>query len=293
MRKLIYIVPILFMLACETVVHVDLPKLDDKIVINAIYSTDTTSVVSLSRTNSVLDGSVTFKSIEDAEIILRDENVADVLTHDRSGLYRSRFRPSAGTDYTLEVISKRFGKASAKFKVPEVTPIKSVEYKKGRNREHEFTLKFNDPVDEENYYAVAVYTYNKRIEDLDQNKYRNYYTYEPEPPFDSRTEEFELRAGRYVNMFADGFFDGEEVEFSMNLSYGSMDSAIDNEVYFELYTISKEFYDYYKTKEHQANVGGSPFTQPVIVYSNIENGVGIVGAYSVDKKIVVVDSFKL
>lgn len=47
-----------------------------------------------------------------------------------------------------------------------------------------------------------------------------------------------------------------------------------------LRTISKEYFQYAASRELQANSYDNPFAQPVIVYGNIKNGLGIFAPYS-------------
>ena len=47
------------------------------------------------------------------------------------------------------------------------------------------------------------------------------------------------------------------------------------EIYFVLKNISKSYYDFQSTYGLQDWNDGDPFAQPVQVFSNIENGIGI------------------
>lgn len=47
-----------------------------------------------------------------------------------------------------------------------------------------------------------------------------------------------------------------------------------------LQSISKEMYLYFKTKESAEDVFETFFTEPVQIYSNVENGTGVLGAYT-------------
>ena len=55
-----------------------------------------------------------------------------------------------------------------------------------------------------------------------------------------------------------------------------------------LNSLSKEFYKYALSFSEQIETGDNPFTEPVKVYSNIENGLGVFAGYSYSKDSLVV-----
>jgi hypothetical protein len=61
---------------------------------------------------------------------------------------------------------------------------------------------------------------------------------------------------------------------------------ITNTLYAVLRTTTEEYYRYHYTRDLQASVEKNPFAQPVQVYNNIANGLGIfAGYYQMEKKI--------
>ena len=55
------------------------------------------------------------------------------------------------------------------------------------------------------------------------------------------------------------------------------------DLYFELKSISKDLYFYLLSKKRNSR-SKNPFTEPVLVYNNIENGFGVLGSSSTDVK---------
>ncbi|WP_421873166.1 DUF4249 family protein [Marinoscillum sp.] len=51
---------------------------------------------------------------------------------------------------------------------------------------------------------------------------------------------------------------------------------------------SEAYYAYFKSLENQVNSRENPFSEPILVYNNIENGLGIFASHSSN-----VDSFRL
>ena len=82
---------------------------------------------------------------------------------------------------------------------------------------------------------------------------------------------------------------GEEVyDLQGNVVFGADESFPLYELFALLRTTTKEYYDYTYTRDLQASVESNPFAQPVQVFDNIENGLGIFAGYSqVEKEVTV------
>ncbi len=50
---------------------------------------------------------------------------------------------------------------------------------------------------------------------------------------------------------------------------------------FRVYKLSKELYQYIRSSQKQQQIGDNPFSEPVFVYTNVKNGLGIFAGYSV------------
>lgn len=106
----------------------------------------------------------------------------------------------------------------------------------------------------------------------------------------------EGKADRTDNLFSDLFVNGKDILFDF-LFYDTLEFAtyingekIDNEngeeqemtveYMIEIGEISRDLYLYVISGNKAVNAGDVPFTEPVQVHSNIENGIGILGAYN-------------
>lgn len=110
---------------------------------------------------------------------------------------------------------------------------------------------------------------------------------------------------RHYYTFTDEFFDGKKkiLKFKITLDTWSQTGPNEEEeeegeensqpsgglngpdsqtrqLIVNLQSISKEMYLYFKTKESAGNVLETFFTEPVQIYSNIENGTGVLGAFT-------------
>ena len=120
-------------------------------------------------------------------------------------------------------------------------------------------------------------------------------------------EDFNMAKRSYT--FTDEFFDGKEkiLKFETTIhswsdgvnpgndEYGGKNSqpgglmgpdSRSRQLIINLQSISKEMYLYFKTKESAENVFETFFTEPVQIYSNIENGTGVLGAYTSHEKVI-------
>lgn len=77
--------------------------------------------------------------------------------------------------------------------------------------------------------------------------------------------------------FTDEYFSGNTKKIKVRASFAGIGEA--NEVL--LYSVSKEYYDYVKTLAINRAVGESPFSEPLPVKTNVNNGFGLVGSVNV------------
>ena len=70
---------------------------------------------------------------------------------------------------------------------------------------------------------------------------------------------------------------------TMNSSIYSQSKIVSAVVNVSVLNCSKDFYLYNKSVQESDGIGGNPFTDPVQVYTNIQNGFGCFGAYNIDK----------
>ena len=90
--------------------------------------------------------------------------------------------------------------------------------------------------------------------------------------------------GKDVSYFTDETFDGKEITFTVLLENYSEDNS---HIAVEVDGLSYDTYKYLSSKSQQVdNETNVPFSDPVMVYNNIEGGYGIVGGIA--KNMVVI-----
>lgn len=220
-----------------------------------------------------------------------------------------------GNTYRLEVKHPDFETAFCETTVLKPILITSIDtssiYELGSNMESlqfNFKINFTDPIDAKNYYRLLI---NRQVgiksQDITNGDTTNYiriynqgldYFKSNDPVFTNENEDAdnEILGGTLntYDVFSDELFQGE----SYNLIFYDLDATMwyggngerepeyqieHGEFYhftIELQSISHETYLYYKSIDRQQSIDDMPFIEPVPVFNNIENGMGIFGSYS-------------
>ena len=83
-------------------------------------------------------------------------------------------------------------------------------------------------------------------------------------------------------------------EYTLSLSSSFYKNNFENEdtyIIVKLLTISQDIYRYIISHNLNEQVGGDPFAQPVQVYSNVENGLGLFSGYTVYTDTLTLNAF--
>ncbi len=98
----------------------------------------------------------------------------------------------------------------------------------------------------------------------------------------------EGRNGSFVLAHRHGMLvDYNTLEDTKNLSFTlrtliplNVDQLVDNKMYFKLRTVTEEYFKYHRSVSRQYETDRSPFTIPVLTYSQFEHGFGVFSAFS-------------
>lgn len=241
MKKLILVFVLLGILSsCEDVIDVDLNTAEPRLVIdgalNLLESGNAFSTIRLTTTAPFFDNHVPY--VTDAVVtVTADNGIYYPFEYSSDGFYTSELIPQSNTNYTLSIKYKN-ETYTATEKLYSVTPLLDVEQKNDGGflgEDIELKVFFNDPEGIQNFYF-----------------------------FEGLSER-----GDVLNVFNDEFFDG-------NTIFGYFvveDLAQGDEVQFNLYGASKEFYNYmFILLQQTSNQGGGPFeTQPATIRGNLVN----------------------
>lgn len=175
--------------------------------------------------------------------------------------------------------------------------------------EFKFKLKFTDPADTENYYRLVIketmgkegYTVINEADtsyfiNISSSSYSYFNSNDPVFTYENSDASSPILGGIWndYGIFSDAMIQGEnyEVSFSQSTGYygywGNKEKPkLLNKDRGEFYaytiylqSITRDAYLYMKSIDAQSYYNDIPFVEPVTIYSNVENGLGIFGSYS-------------
>ena len=245
-----------------------------------------------------------------------------------SSIYRAtNRRPQADQDYTLNIEHAALGSLLANSRTTSPQKLKGATIDTldiridsdadDNSNAYAMTILIDDPP-EENFYSVSfLERYDGFFADGEFGSedyevwFQNFTIRIPiqsdDPVIDSPFDDYRVEL-----MFKDVSFNGEQYALKVYVPYfwsfslsGSVlqDSAFDRQgnlvrvpgdtinrrtFYALLRTTTEEYYNYHYSRDLQASVESNPFAQPVQVYDNVENGLGIFAGYSQTEKEVTI-----
>jgi len=261
--------------------NVKLTQTEPKLVVTSFISPDDTILkVKITKSKPVLGQQDPFgyvRPVSDAQVSISDGSQTVTLTFDdslQSYTFPMQGLPNfikAGGTYFLSASTPDGKSVSASTTVPinkvdaSTAIITFREFTDGGFTRDVIDFTFFDIPNEENFYRVEAYLVTN------DNSNRNsveevYFNYDEE---DSR-----------YNLYKDQNRNGKEfkiVEGNYNY-YGQSPSSGSQEIFVNVYNTSRAYYDYHKSID--SFQGDDPFSEPVLIYSNIKNGLGIFASYN-------------
>lgn len=285
MYKIInFAVLIVIILGCSQTSEIDLSRLQPLITVNSIFNPDSTWQVSVTRSKDVLDN-VTgyyYEPVEQAAVslIAADGNLIEVLhygLHNGRFIHKSYSKPQIGKRYFLRVKINDLPLTQSSSHIPLPVPVKSILVDSSSliagKSYVTIRMRFDDPHEIENFYAIKIIREGYYLNNSDTTTFTEDVSIQPLNPalqgyFSSGT----------TTVFADNMFQGATQEVWLKVSANTGSQRGDYKII--LLTTSKEYFEYFTTKTLQEKNRQDPFAQPVQIFSNIENGVGIFAGYS-------------
>ena len=233
--------------------------------------------------------------------------------------------------YGFQVQHPTMGLASAETKFPTKVGIESVELKEEiiRNEYGETYnalvayVAFTDPTGEDNYYQIdgGYLLTGQTVNVYSYDSITGYYSYLPsdtvlfqqhdfpssynqvDPLIRPSDADIIIYTENMFQVFSDDIIDGQKysLRYVVEMSYRSsstvydIDTAAGNfiQALINLRSIPKDLYLYYSTLDAFYWNDESPFAEPVQIFSNVDNGVGIVAAYRNAKKMGVIGTYPM
>lgn len=286
LRHLLVLSAVLFF-SCETVIDIEIPFEKPQVTMNANLQHNLFPAVRLTYSKHILDNDWEFLPIRDAAVSLIHQNERYPLSfNDDTGEYTSlQLLLREGNTYTLEAEVPGYETVRATERIPVSVPIKEVVYQ-GRvqldawSTREDLRFLFDDP-EGENYYEISADFYgyfSYTDEDGNTVQYENNYPLYLEPKNPSYERDYNTDGKLLID---DTLFDGEEAAIELFIDNVFSQENTEGEIRFTLKAVSSTYFQFHTTYGLQWWNEGDPFAQPVQVFSNISNGIGILMAESV------------
>lgn len=272
--------------SCETIIDYDLPREADKLTIDTkLLVGDTvaviigTSIYSLENSDPGLPKNASVKLYENNVEVATLKYRANSQSSFSPNSYTCDYRISENNTYKVEAALNGYPTAFGEQLVKESIPVETVAFDTN-TRDLEFT--FIDPASKDDFYLITIiertqsYRYAYTTDDIAINFFDDQYF---EDPF-GESEKYGLNG-----YLSDQYFNGKTKTVRLNIPQFS--TGYDDEKFrfqVELWRVSADLYEHERTKAI-SHTSDNPFSEPVQVYSNIENGYGIVGSAAVQRKL--------
>lgn len=282
------------MLGCEQFLEVELPGQEPRLVINSLLEKSDTIRVYLTKSKGILEGKAFdgFDFVKDGQVFLKTEGGTKVSFGfiDKSNPIESfAYYYLAGYDlkenerYEILARSPGFKEISGQVQFPEQIPIKELSYKNlgaAPNAERsdliEFTLKFDD-LQGRNFYELTGRIMGRSTTQANSFYFSDLYPRPVNPAYKRDSWTY------HGILFNDLLLNGKDSELVFRVS---IPKGYDLEVVINFSHVTESYYRYEETVGLQGNNRGDFLSQPVLVYTNIKNGMGILKARNTDTKIL-------
>jgi len=264
---------LIFLGACEKNIKLEIPTSEDKMVVNALFYTDSLFEVHISKSQFILSDNTEAVAVENAQVKLyENRRFEELLTYYSNGTYTStRIIPIQGNNYTIEIETTDLKTVRAVSYLPEKIDITNFEYKielKNQLQLFACSVEFSDPPQQANYYLLSVFGAKKNESNFRKAIYIDTH--------DSIVAENEFISESFI--FTDKLIDGKQKRLDFTFSSDVLENMEKYQIV--LNSITSDLYLYLKTRERQISNIENPFIEPIEIHSNIQNGLGIFSGIS-------------
>lgn len=299
---LLFVSIIMLLTACEKEVALNVEEKDQKLVILCNFSPGEPFNVELTKSTSLFKASSSSNLVNDAEITICSGSYCapafPVLTpSDANSKYQPSddlIIPQTDTEYSINIQLDGYDMISAVSSIPEPAKISHASIGSVTKYQiNEFdsigydvrlAFQFLDNQTEENYYQVNFYQVlvgnnpNVVADTITSIVANQGFSLVDE----SLTGNFNRIDGGIL--FNDLAFQNSLQELVFQPSFRFTENRhTPIKIIMELRTVSKEYYNYYNSVYRQTSQDNVPFSDPTIIHSNIDNGLGVFAGYSKDR----------
>jgi len=294
MKKILYIsLVITIFSSCIKEVHIPIENKQSKLVLNGLFNTDSLWNVELSVSKYIYD-TAAIELVDDAQVIVSDtKGNSFELLNVGEGEYQSLTeKPIIGEVYSIEATHDTHENISSTNQLPSTIEVNEITWDEEVFIEgtlsRKVSINFEDTQEKEFYLiklsSEVTESFNDPIGGQSESFTMNqdiYFTMQNSPLTDGNSEwmrsltfsDESFNGTNYtVNLIVDEwYFTNSEDEF--------FSRKVEN-VKISISRVSQEYYWYQRSFEAYSSSQGGLFSQPVQVYTNIENGLGVFAGYS-------------
>lgn len=289
-----FIPAIFFLLGCEKEIPFKGETQQPLLVIHAFLSPYDSIYIHASRSRGISDLSAV-KKIDNATIkILNGTEVVANFIYEKLGYYKpiEPFYPVAGINYKIEASAPDLPTVHAYETIPfindfAITP--RITNNNNLSKTVNFDITLNDPSKTADYYSIKVYRIDSIYQDSSMVEVRI------EPVFCTTTDpsienidglDIDIGDGqnKYDQFFLrDDLFNGKNYRLTLKDSW-NYTSDYPKTFVIEVNFLSEAYFNHTISKIKYLLTEDDPFSQPVQIYSNVENGLGIFAGHSTYRK---------
>jgi hypothetical protein len=299
MRNLTYLIFMLFLISCNSLVTDELEQCEKVPVLNGLLQADSIIKVQIAFSASLSDSSIEY--IDNAEIVINCNEISpDTLQFSGNGWYVSSKVAKPGTDYYCKVKIPGYPLMESHAFVPEYTAIDTVVFTDlaGRGEEGqkissiEFSI-VNDK-SKELFWEVQLIT-NRELLLYNETKQ------EMEFITDELIENIDMTPGQDsvllnetapLNVFSNKKIKDTNYRIKFNIDENSTHFDLNSKSFITLKSVDKSYYrylkQYYIYKSGQSPAIGQT-SQKYSLYSNVVNGLGLFAGIAVTRKQLIVN----
>lgn len=290
----VYLLVLLALWGCEKQLDYDLPPGSDHLVVNSILNAEADSVVvNISLSKPTAEPLDTNLFVNNARVAMyENDNFLFYLPwRGGKGYYFANYRVVNGARYKI-VVDYKDKHATAQVTVPQRPDFTAsiLDTANGLIR-GEVTL--HDPDSTQDYYMIAVQFNRPVIVDtifLPDTVIFQYAFLRRDilqfVIFDFGPVRSSLPGIMHGFAFTDYVFNGRDYTFRWYAVNPMMDT-----VFVQLYRINKDLYDFLESFSRMEMINNNPFAQPMNVYTNVDGGLGLVGALSYKEDTLIISEF--
>lgn len=271
--------PFFFLLilnSCELTIPVVLPEQEPKLVVNSLFYIDEVFEIEVTSSKPMIDNTNSgYLPISNAIVKLFEDGAEieqlpyDILTE----RYLSNLKPIEGKSYKVEVSHADYPMVNAEDYVPLAVSLSDFIFEKNiRQKDGEWESDFSFIVNDhevQNYYSIEIYLMDTINMDI------NPICFSTLDASINAGESFFGNENEFCNRvyFDDKLFNNTNHKMVFSIKQFYLDWG--HQLYIVFRSLSKANYLYNISKELQSYTQDNPFAEPVLVFNNIKEGLGI------------------